>query len=282
MGGLVDIGANLLHAQFDQDRFDVLTRARTAGVDRLIITATDLEAAAESINFLTTLQTRMDVPKLYTTAGIHPHDAAQATPDWQHRVTTLAKHADVVAIGETGLDFNRNFSPADDQRDVFAGHIDIANAIDHPLFVHDRESRGEVLRMLQERETPPQNVVIHCFTGTAQELDDYLAAGYWIGITGWVCDRRRGQSLRDLVPRIPLNRLLIETDAPFLLPHDLPRDLNHPPIGRRNEPAYLPHIASTLAGLLQVSKASLINATTTNAITCFRLPSEALDVPAPP
>ncbi len=282
MGGLVDIGANVLHAQFDQDRIDVLTRAKTAGIERLIITATNLQAAEDSIRFLTTLRTRRDVPHLYTTVGIHPHDAAQATPDWQHRVTTLAEQSDVVAIGETGLDFNRNFSPASDQRDVFAGHIDLANATDQPLFVHDRESHGEVLRMLQERETPPHNVVIHCFTGTAQELDDYLAAGYWIGITGWVCDLRRGQSLRDLVPRIPLNRLLIETDAPFLLPHDLPRDLLHPPIGRRNEPAYLPHIAATIAGLLQVSKATLIKATTTNAITFFRLPNEAADAPAPP
>ncbi len=282
MSGLIDIGANLLHSQFDPDRINVLTRARTAGIERLIITATNLEAAADSLNFLTTLQTRRDVPRLYTTVGIHPHDAAKATPDWQLRVNTLAEHSAVVAIGETGLDFNRNFSPADIQRDVFAGHIDIANATDRPLFVHDRESHGEVLRMLKAREVQPQNVVIHCFTGTAQELDDYLAAGYWIGITGWVCDRRRGQSLRDLVPRIPLNRLLIETDAPFLLPHDLPGDVMHPPVGRRNEPAYLPHIAATLADLLQVSLPTLINQTTTNAVTFFRLPSEAVDAPFPP
>ena len=282
MRGLVDIGANLLPAQFDQDRIDVLTRARTAGIDRLIITATNLEAAVDAISFVSTLQTRTDVPLLHTTVGIHPHDAALAVPGWQHRVTALAEHADVVAIGETGLDFNRNFSPTGDQRDVFAGHIDIANALDRPLFVHDRESHGEVLRMLKERETPPHNVVIHCFTGTAQELDDYLAAGYWIGITGWVCDRRRGGSLRDLVPRIPLNRLLIETDAPFLLPHDLTRDLMHPPKGRRNEPAYLPHIAATLADLLQVPLATLIDATPNNALRFFRLPSEAVDAPVRP
>ena len=282
MRGLVDIGANLLHAQFDQDRIDVLTRARTAGIDRLIITATNLEAAVGAISYLSTLQTRTDVPLLHTTVGIHPHDAAQAAPDWQRRVTVLAEHADVVAIGETGLDFNRNFSPTGDQRDVFGGQIDIANALDRPLFVHDRESHGEVLRMLKERGTPPHNVVIHCFTGTAQELDDYLAAGYWIGITGWVCDRRRGGSLRGLVPRIPLNRLLIETDAPFLLPHDLPRDLMHPPKGRRNESAYLPHIAATLADLLQVPLATLIDATTINALRFFRLPSEAVDAPLRP
>ena len=282
MSGLIDIGANLLHAQFDPDRINVLTRARTAGIERLIITATNLEAAADSLNFLTTLQTRRDVPRLYTTVGIHPHDAAKATPDWQLRINTLAEHSAVVAIGETGLDFNRNFSPADIQRDVFAGHIDIANETDRPLFVHDRESHGEVLRMLKAREVRPQNVVIHCFTGTAQELDDYLTAGYWIGITGWVCDRRRGQSLRDLVPRIPLNRLLIETDAPFLLPHDLPGDVMHPPVGRRNEPAYLKHIAATLADLLQVSRPTLSKQTTTNAVTFFRLPSEAVDAPFPP
>jgi TatD DNase family protein len=282
MRGLVDIGANLLHTQFDQDRIDVLTRARTAGIDRVIITATNLEAAVDAITFLSTLQTRKDVPLLHSTVGIHPHDAAQAAPGWQRRVATLAEHADVVAIGETGLDFNRNFSPAADQRDVFAGHIDIAIAMDHPLFVHDRESHGEVLRMLQERETPPHNVVIHCFTGTAQELDDYLAAGYWIGITGWICDRRRGGSLRGLVPRIPLDRLLIETDAPFLLPHDLPGDLVPPPRGRRNEPAYLRHIAATLAHLLQVPLATLIDATATNALKFFRLPSESVDAPARP
>jgi len=280
MSGLVDIGANLLHAQFDLDRISVLTRARTAGIKRLVITSTNLETAGSNISFLETMAARIDVPLLHTTVGIHPHDAAHAAPDWKSRVTDLAQHPEVVAIGETGLDFNRNFSPAQQQREVFAGHIDLANAMDRPLFVHDRDSHGEVLRMLEERATPPQNVVIHCFTGSALELDACLAAGYWIGITGWVCDRRRGQSLRDLVPRIPLARLLIETDAPFLLPHDLPRGLVHPPLGRRNEPAYLPHIAATLAGLMQVPLATLASATTANAVSFFRLPKEAGREPA--
>ncbi len=280
MPGLVDIGANLLHAQFDSDRMSVLTRARTAGITRLVITATSLETAGNALSLVEKMAARADVPILHATAGIHPHDAAQAPADWKSRVNDLVQHPAVVAIGETGLDFNRNFSPAQQQREVFAGQIDLANAIDRPLFVHDRDSNGEVLRMLQERATPPQNVVIHCFTGSAQELDDYLAAGYWIGITGWVCDRRRGQSLRDLVPRIPLTRLLIETDAPFLLPHDLPSGLDHPPLGRRNEPAYLPHIAAALAELKQVPLDVLASATTANAISFFRLQNEAGDEPA--
>lgn len=281
MTGLIDIGANLLHDQFDADRDAVLRRALAAGVSRLIVTATSLETGALIQRFLDAHGPRADWPMLYTTIGVHPHEAAGTGAGWERQLQDLAGHPAVVAIGETGLDYHRNFSPPARQREVFAAQIRIANALGWPLFVHDRDTCGEVLAMLRDHDTPPDNVVIHCFTGSANELDDYLAAGYWIGITGWVCDQKRGKVLRQLVPRIPLSRLLIESDAPYLLPHTLPPDLKSTVTGRRNEPSYLPHVADTLAGLMQVDVTSLAAATRANTVRLFRLPGAALDGPPP-
>ncbi|MEM7080474.1 MAG: TatD family hydrolase [Pseudomonadota bacterium] len=256
---LTDICINLLSGQFRDDLEAVMTRARSAGVGRWVSVATNLEEAAALL----------ELPPELTqvcTAGIHPHDAKDTThnPAWREQLTALAKSNRVHAIGETGLDFNRNFSPRSIQTEVFQAQIDIACELDKPLYVHDRESDGEVLAALRRPvHLPP--VVIHCFTGTRDELDTYLAAGFYIGITGWVADRRRGAALRDMVGAIPLERLMLETDAPFLRPHNAPGKT------RRNEPALLPYVLQSIAEHRDETAAEIAAATHANAARFFGL-----------
>src|SRR5262249_4358658 len=145
----------------------------------------------------------------------------------------------VRAVGECGLDFNRDFSPRPVQERWFAAQLALAAALDKPVFLHERDAHARFVAIL--KEAPPVRGVVHCFTGTRAELDVYLEMGLHIGITGWICDERRGAGLAALVRHVPLDRLLVETDAPFLVPRDLrPRPAH-------NEPAFLPHIAQTVA-----------------------------------
>jgi TatD DNase family protein len=263
---MIDIGVNLLHAQFDADRDAVLTRARRAGIAQMIITGTDLPGSRAAVAFAAA-----HPGLLSATAGIHPHEAAAAPPGWQAALRALAPDPAVVAIGETGLDFNRNFSPPDVQEAIFREQLQLASQLNLPVFVHDREAGDRVAACLAEAGPPSAGVVVHCFTGTRTDLLRYLDMGCHIGITGWVCDRRRGQGLRDLIPLIPLQRLLIETDAPFLRPHNAPAD-GH---GRRNEPALLPYVAARLAELYGIARAELEAVTAANARRLFRLASRS-------
>jgi TatD DNase family protein len=260
--GLIDIGVNLLHGQFDPDRRAVVERARDAGVVHMVITGTDLPTSRAASEFAAAEPARFSA-----TAGIHPHDAAAAPDGWQQSLIDLAGHPSVVAIGETGLDFNRNFSPADVQEQVFREHLRLARQLDLPAFIHDREAGDTVAACLEDIGLPARGAVVHCFTGTRDELLRYLDMGCHIGITGWVCDRRRGAALRGLVPLIPLERLLIETDAPFLRPHDAPADRH----GRRNEPALLGYVAARLAEVYGMPRAALEAATAANARRLFGL-----------
>jgi TatD DNase family protein len=270
---LIDIGVNLLHPQFDADRLDVLERARSAGIECLL-TSTDLATTAAAVEFAETHD-------LYCTAGIHPHDAKDAPPDFVERLEALASSPRVKAIGETGLDFNRNFSPPDVQRSVFEAQLSVAERTGHPVFVHDRDSDGGVLEALTRHAGGLAGMVVHCFTGTERELEDYLALGCFIGITGWICDRRRGEDLRALVRKLPLDRLLIETDAPFLLPHSTPKrwHAEHAPgqPSRRNEPALLPLVAERVALEKSVEPVVVAEATTANARRLFGLPERVGD-----
>ncbi len=266
---MIDIGANLLHAQFDADREDVIDRARAAGIERMLVTATDLATTEAALALCARVE------GLYCTAGVHPHDASDAPDDLADRLRTAAINPAVRAIGETGLDFNRNFSPPDVQRRVFQTQLALAAEIGLPVFVHDRDSEGAVFDALERHADRLAGMVVHCFTGTAEDLDRYLALGCSIGITGWVCDRKRGQTLRELVGRIPLDRLLIETDAPFLRPQNAPKrwhELHAPGASsRRNEPALLPYVAAGIAEASGRPVADIIAASSRNAMTLFRL-----------
>ncbi len=259
---MIDVGANLLNKQFRNDLDEVLARARAAGVGHIVVTATTLEEARSA----QALCARHE--GLSCTAGVHPHLAKDVGADWQAQLASLAAHPAVRAIGETGLDFNRDYSPRTVQRRVFRAQVELAAQLDMPLFVHDRDTAGAVFDMLSHYRGPPGRVLIHCFTGTETDLVRYLEAGYLIGITGWLCDAARGTELRRLAPRIPLERLVIETDAPYLLPQGAV-----PPGGRRrrNEPCLLPVIAQRLADLYGVPLAEIVRHTTANARRLFGL-----------
>ena len=260
---MIDVGANLLNGQLQRDLDQVLARARNAGVGHIIVTATTLEDAQNAVDLCAGHQ------DLSCTAGVHPHLAKEVDTDWRDRLSALAAHPAVRAIGETGLDFNRDYSPRDVQRRVFRDQVELAGQLDMPLFVHDRDTSGAVFEMLSHYQGPPEQVLVHCFTGTEADLRRYLDAGYLIGITGWLCDVSRGAELRRLVPNIPLERLVIETDAPFLFPQGAAL----PSGGRRgrNEPCLLPVIAQRLADLQGVPLGEVIAHTTANAHRLFRL-----------
>lgn len=233
---IVDIGVNLMHRSFHQDREQVVERALAQGVTPLVITGTSLRSSWEAARYA-----RRYPGKLYATAGIHPHDAKSCGGDTLAQLKELAAMPQVVAIGECGLDYNRDFSPRDVQRKWFGEQVRLAQELEMPLFLHEREAFADFISILKEQQV--QKAVVHCFTGTRAELIAYLDLGWHIGITGWICDERRGRHLQELVRMVPLDRLMIETDAPFLTP----RDLREKPADGRNEPAFLPHILQVVA-----------------------------------
>src|SRR5258708_5307544 len=259
---LVDIGINLMHKSFDEGRREVLARARAAGVSRLIITGTSERSSQEASTFA-----QKSPGTLYATAGVHPHDSKHCTPATITVLRDLAKCPEIVAIGECGLDYNRDFSPRPIQDQWFEAQIQLASELKMPLFLHERDAHQRFVEILSQYFNALGKVVVHCFTGTADELDKYLSMGFYIGITGWICDDRRGTHLQGIVRRIPLDRLMLETDAPFLTP----RDMRPQPADRRNEPAFLPHILNAIANALGKSPEEVATATTATAQSFFGL-----------
>ena len=235
---LIDIGANLTHESFAQDLDSVLARAARAGVSQLVVTGS---SAAESAACVRLAQAHPR--RLFATAGVHPHHARQWDATVARHIAEAAGHDCVVAVGEAGLDFYRDFSPRTDQERAFIAHLELAARIGKPLFLHERDAFERFHPILREHRAHLGAVVVHCFTGDMAALEAYLELDLHIGITGWICDERRGIHLRDLVARIPANRLMLETDSPYLLP----RDLRPRPKSRRNEPMHLPHILRRVA-----------------------------------
>jgi TatD DNase family protein len=236
---LIDIGINLAHDSYDADRSDVMTRADAAGVVQMIVTGSSVASARQALQL-----SRSHPGRLFATAGVHPHHATEVTADVIAELEALAHSPEVVAIGECGLDYFRDFSPRDVQREAFHRQLELAARVGKPVFLHQRDAHEDFLAILREhRARLSRGGVAHCFTGTGAQLEAYLAEGFAIGITGWICDERRGAHLLPLVRHIPEGRLLLETDGPYLLP----RDLRPKPQSRRNEPAWLPHIARVVA-----------------------------------
>ncbi|GHC03630.1 TatD family hydrolase [Thermomonas carbonis] len=260
---LIDIGANLTHDSFDRDRDTVLQRARDAGVTRMIITGASREHSPKA---LALAQTHPGT--LFATAGVHPHHAVEYTEECDAEMRALHAHPEVVAVGECGLDFFRDFSPRPAQRKAFERQLQIAVETQKPLFLHQRDAHADFMAMMKNFDGKLGPAVVHCFTGTREELFDCLDNDWHIGITGWLCDERRGQHLREIVGNIPAHRLMVETDAPYLLP----RTLKPMPKDRRNEPAFLPHIVEELARDRGEDVATTAAATTLAAAAFFRLP----------
>jgi TatD DNase family protein len=251
---LVDIGANLTHSAFKDDLPEVLARARQAGVANCIVTGTTVEESRKAIEL-----------GFACTAGVHPHHARDCNEQTIPSLRELARHPRVVAIGECGLDFNRNYSPHPDQEKWFEEQIQLSFEIRKPLFLHSRDAHPRFAELLKAHEVT--NAVAHCFTGGKEELHAYLDLGLHIGITGWICDERRGAHLLELVREVPRDRLLLETDAPYLVP----RSLRPQPKARRNEPAFLPHILNTVARALGRPAEEIAAETTRNAARLFGL-----------
>jgi TatD DNase family protein len=235
---LIDIGVNLGHDSFAADRQALIVRARGAGVVQLIVTGASAAGTREALALA-----QADPRHLFATAGVHPHHASELTPQVLAELEQLARAPEVVAVGECGLDYFRDLSPREVQQRAFHQQLELAAKVGKPVFLHERDAHDDFVSIVREHRAALVGGVAHCFTGTAEQLQRYLQLDLAIGITGWICDERRGAHLLALVREIPATALLLETDAPYLLPRDLlPR-----PSSRRNEPMYLPHVAAVVA-----------------------------------
>lgn len=253
----VDCGINLFSRQFEVPE-QVLQRAWPQ-VDRFVVIASDLKETELTALFCAV------TPGCIGTAGIHPHQADEAPAHYIDELRQFAQQPGIRAIGECGLDYNRNYSTPARQRDVFAAQVALAVELNMPLYLHERDALADQLAILNEHKGQLPPLLVHCFTQGIAALEAYQALDAYIGISGWVCDERRGAELQQAVPYIQKDRLLLETDAPYLLP----RSLKPRPKSRVNEPQWLPHIAETVASLRGVAVGELATETTENAKRLF-------------
>jgi TatD DNase family protein len=230
----------------------VLARARGAGVRGFVCVGTSLASSRRAIAMAEAH------PDVYGAVAIHPHDAADATPEAMVELAGLARHPRVVAIGETGMDFYRNFAPREQQEQAFRAHLTLAADLRLPVIVHNRDAHAEVLRVLAG--AAPAQVIMHCFSGSLEMARACLDRGYYLGLGGPVTYRNARRAL-EVARFVPPDRLVLETDAPYLPPE--------PHRGRRNEPAYLPLIAWAVAHARGVAAGTVAEVTTGNAITAF-------------
>ncbi|MGA9853355.1 MAG: TatD family hydrolase [Gammaproteobacteria bacterium] len=262
---LIDIGANLTHDSFDADRDEVICRAQAAGVEQFIVTGSDAVHSRKALELC-----RVWPGLLYCTAGTHPHQAKDFNAMTPIALRKLLVEPEVVAVGECGLDYFRNFSPHAAQTTALEAQLNLAAETGKPVFLHQRDAHDDFVAILRRWRKRLADAVVHCFTGTEAELRDYLELDCHIGVTGWICDERRGVQLRELVKLIPADRLMLETDAPYLLP----RDLKPKPKTHRNEPMYLAHICEVVAGCTGKASAQIAAETTANALGFFKLPED--------
>lgn len=263
---LIDVGVNLTNKRFDKDRDELIVRAINQGVEKLLITGTSVYESQQALALCEHYQQTFP-DTLFATAGVHPHDADGVSENYLAQLTQLAKQPYVKAIGECGLDFNRNFSAPEQQLKIFKEQIILAAELDMPLFLHQRDAFSPWFTELKPFIDRIPAMVAHCFTGNKAELEQCVAANMYIGITGWLCDERRGKELQDIIKLIPLNRLLIETDAPYLTP----RTIKPRPKSSRNEPSYLPYIAQKIADLTAIDPDEIACQTSINARKVFNL-----------
>ena len=258
---MIDIGANLAHDSFDHDRDAVLQRAWEAGLSAIVVTGSSADSARKARELA-----HAHPGRLYATAGLHPHHATDWSAELGALFRELAGDPAVVSLGECGLDYFRDFSPHEAQRAAFVAQLELAAELKKPLFLHQRDAHGDFSAILREFRPRLAEVCVHCFTDTRVALEEYLLLDCHIGITGWICDERRGQELLELTKHIPDDRLLLETDAPYLLPRTAPKP--HP---RRNEPMFLPYVARAIAAARGVAEEHISRVTAANARRFFHL-----------
>lgn len=266
---LIDIGVNLTHPSFAQSREAVLNRAFAAGVCQLLLTGTSLHGSEEALHLCQTFSQYPD--RLFSTAGVHPHDASSWRSESAAQLRQLLEQPLVRAVGECGLDFNRDFSPRPQQEKALEEQLALAVELQLPVFLHERDASQRLLEILRGFRDHLPAAVVHCFTGEQRSLFNYLDLDLHIGITGWVCDERRGTHLHPLLREIPVNRLMLESDAPFLLP----RSLRPKPKSGTNEPAFLPEVLREVARHRDVTPELLAEQTSACTRDFFALPLPA-------
>jgi TatD DNase family protein len=251
-----DIGVNLLDRRFDAQ--GVIARASEQSVTQACVISSSLEETISAQSFVREHNERVGYQQLVYTAGVHPHYADDFCDDVVTHLKQIMSDENMVAIGECGLDFNRNFSSKENQLNAFEAQLKFAAENKKTIYLHERDAFEEQIQLLEKYLPDIPNAIVHCFTGTTQQLETYLELGCYIGITGWVCDDKRGLELQEAVKHLPLERLLLETDSPYLFPK------NVKPRAKNNEPCFLPHIARKVAQLKgvelqELSKISLEN-----------------------
>ncbi|HET9625409.1 MAG TPA: TatD family hydrolase [Kofleriaceae bacterium] len=254
---LIDSHAHVDGPEFDADRAEVLARARAAGVARMVVIGA--VGTPDSAERAVALAERD--PAIWATVATHPHDVAQMTADWWATHERLARHPRVVAIGETGLDYHYDLSPRETQKEAFARFLELARAADKPVVCHIRDVHDDAREIL--RAGAVRDCIIHCFTGTPDDARAYAELGYYVSFSG-IVTYKNAQDLRDAVPCVPRDRLLIETDCPYLAPI--------PKRGKRNEPSFITHTAEVVARCAGMNFDELAEITTANACRVFRLP----------
>lgn len=261
MNTFIDIGINLTNKQFYNEHEEIVNRAFGNGVEQMILTGTSVRGSKESAAIAE------DYPEiLFSTAGIHPHDAKSFTHESISELRKLLRKDHVVSVGECGLDFDRDFSPRPVQEKCYRAQLELAIEVNKPLFLHERSAFKRFNEITDEYLPKLPKAVVHCFTGTLYEAKIYLDKGFYLGFTGAISDQNRFKHLEEVIKYIPLDRIMIETDAPFMLPKNMPRMQN-----RRNEPAFLPYVAQTVANLKKISISEVASETTEVARNFFRI-----------
>ncbi len=261
-----DICVNLTNSRFSKDTDAVIRRALDAGVQRMIVTGTDLEHSLQAIELCEAYPSQ-----LRCTVGCHPHDAKTMDDEKWQQLEALLSSPFVVAVGECGLDFDRNFSEPNQQIEVFIQQLELAVKYELPVYLHEREAHHEMLSILHQYRGKLNKLLLHCFTGNEEQLQLYLELNLYIGITGWVCDERRNHDLVEAIQLIPKDRLMLETDAPYLLP----RNIQPKPKSNRNEPSFLPHVGEKISELMECPIDLLAATTTINSSEFFNWPINA-------
>eukprot|EP01095_Lingulamoeba_sp_RSL-Kostka_P016880 TRINITY_DN8470_c0_g1_i1.p1 TRINITY_DN8470_c0_g1~~TRINITY_DN8470_c0_g1_i1.p1 ORF type:complete len:330 (-),score=93.88 TRINITY_DN8470_c0_g1_i1:80-1069(-) len=238
---LFDIGANLTNYRFKKDLNKILQDSFDNNIKTIIITGTSEKASVDALNLIEKFHDD-ELVSLYSTCGVHPHDSKHYTDQTDEKLRQLIANnqGKIISVGECGLDFNRMHSTQDEQETCFRKQLSIAEELQLPLFCHEREAHERFVEITDEFNNLPK-LVVHCFTGILEEIEVYLEKGFYVGFTGTICMKERGQHLRDILSSkvIPIERIMIETDCPFMTPIKIKT--------RRNEPKYLPFILKTIS-----------------------------------
>ena len=257
-----DIACNLTHESILPNIDDVISEAKLVNVNKLGLISAELEDFSKIASLV-----KRYPDDLAPTYGVHPHHASQLSELTKNEFLQLVSKFNPNVIGEIGLDYFRNISAPEEQMHAFEIQLQAAIDLELPVFLHQRDSHDDFLKILRNYHSELSSLVVHCFTGTQRELDEYLELGSYIGLTGWICDERRNQELRASIKNIPLEKLMIETDAPYLIP----RNLKPRPSKNINLPKYLPHIAAEISSLTNYSIGEIATETYNNAIKFFNL-----------